>query len=109
MPTLRLAVRFVLLTGVRKGEFVGATWDEIEFDGETWTIPSRRMKGGKPHIVYLGDQALDILTTLRSCFLASRYLHSGRYDITARCRPCRDPLLRLKGRAWRMAGGRPPS
>lgn len=51
MPTLRLAVRFVLLTGVRKGEFIGATWDEIDFDSETWTIPSRRMKGGKPHIV----------------------------------------------------------
>jgi integrase len=24
-PTLRLAVRFMLLTGVRKGEFIGAT------------------------------------------------------------------------------------
>ena len=80
MPTLRLAVRFVLLTGVRKGEFIDATWDEIDFEGETWTIPSRRMKGGKPHIVYLSDQALDILTTLRSCFSASRYLHPGRYD-----------------------------
>lgn len=80
MPTLRLAVRFVLLTGVRKGEFIGATWDEIDFGSETWTIPSRRMKGGKPHIVYLSDQALDILTTLRSCFSASRYLHPGRYD-----------------------------
>jgi len=80
MPTLRLAVRFVLLTGVRKGEFIGATWDEVDFDSETWTIPSRRMKGGKPHIVYLCDQALDILTTLRSCFSASRYLHPGRYD-----------------------------
>ena len=80
MPTLRLAVRFVLLTGVRKGEFIGATWDEIDFDSETWTIPSRRMKGGRPHIVYLSDQALDILTTLRSCFSASRYLHPGRYD-----------------------------
>jgi integrase len=80
MPTLRLAVRFVLLTGVRKGEFIGATWDEIDFDTETWTIPSRRMKGGRAHVVYLSDQAMDILTTLRSCFSASRYLHPGRYD-----------------------------
>lgn len=80
MPTLRLAVRFVLLTGVRKGEFIDATWDEVDFDAETWTIPSRRMKGGKAHVVYLSDQALDILTTLRSCFSASRYLHPGRYD-----------------------------
>jgi integrase len=38
------------------------------------------MKGGRPHVVYLNDQALDIPTSLRSCFSASRYLHPGRYD-----------------------------
>lgn len=79
-PTLRLALRFVLLTGVRKSEFIDATWDEVDFDSETWTIPAARMKAGKSHVVYLSDQALDILTTLRSCFSASRFLHPGRYD-----------------------------
>lgn len=29
-PTLRLAVQFMLLTGVRKGEFIGATWSEAK-------------------------------------------------------------------------------
>lgn len=80
MPTLRLALKFVLLTGVRKGEFIGATWDEIDFDSERWTIPAERMKARDAHIVYLSDQALDILTTLRACFGASRYLHPSRYD-----------------------------
>lgn len=79
-PTLRLALRFVLLTGVRKSEFIDATWSEVDFESETWTIPASRMKAGKPHAVYLSDQALDILTTLRSCFSASLYLHPGRYD-----------------------------
>lgn len=79
-PTLRLALKFILLTGVRKSEFIDATWDEIDFDAERWIIPAARMKGGKLHAVPLSQQALDILTALRACFGGARYLHSGRYD-----------------------------
>ncbi|MFM0741028.1 integrase family protein, partial [Paraburkholderia xenovorans] len=38
-PTLRLALKFVLLTGVRKSEFIDAIWPEVDFDNERWTIP----------------------------------------------------------------------
>lgn len=79
-PTLRLALKFVLLTGVRKSEFIDATWSEVDFDTERWTIPASRMKAGKAHVVPLSEQALDILTAFRSCFGASQYLHPGRYD-----------------------------
>lgn len=79
-PTLRLALKFVLLTGGRKSEFIDATWSEVDFDTERWTIPGSRMKAGKAHVVPLSQQALDILTAFRSCFGASQYLHPGRYD-----------------------------
>ena len=79
-PTLRLALKFVLLTGVRKGEFIGAVWDEVDFDAERWTIPAARMKAGKAHVIPLSEQALDILTAFRACFGSSQYLHPGRYD-----------------------------
>lgn len=79
-PTLRLALKFVLLTGVRKGEFIEATWDEVDFDAARWTIPAARMKAGKAHVVPLSEQAIDILATFRTCFSASQYLHPGRYD-----------------------------
>lgn len=79
-PTLRLALRFVLLTGVRKSEFIDATWDEVDFDKGLWTIPASRMKAGKAHVIPLCEQALDILTAFRACFAASKYLHPGRYD-----------------------------
>lgn len=79
-PTLRLALKFVLLTGVRKSEFIDATWSEVDFDKGVWTIPASRMKAGKAHAVPLSERALDILTALRSCFGASHYLHPGRYD-----------------------------
>ena len=80
MPTLRMALQFLLLTMVRKGEFIDATWKEIDWERATWTIPASRMKAGRAHAVPLSEQALDILTTLRSCFPSSQYLHPGRYD-----------------------------
>lgn len=79
-PTLRLAVKFMLLTGVRKGEFIGATWKEVDWDRATWTIPKERMKADREHVVYLSEQALDILTTFQTCFPSSKFLHPGRYE-----------------------------
>ena len=49
LPTLRLSVKFMLLTMVRKSEFIHATWDEVDFESETWTVPKERMKAGRPH------------------------------------------------------------
>jgi integrase len=80
-PTLRLAVKFVLLTMVRKGEFVGGLWSEVDFEAATWTIPATRMKAKKPLVVYLSQQALDILVTYKTCFESSKYLHPSRYDL----------------------------
>ena len=80
IPTLRLALKFMLLTMVRKGEFIGATWKEIDWERATWTIPKERMKGDRAHTVYLSEQAMDILTTFKTCFPSSKYVHPGRYD-----------------------------
>jgi integrase len=82
MPTLRLAIKFMLLTLVRKSEFIEATWGEVNFDAATWTIPKERMKAGRLHNVYLSQQALDILVAFKTCFGASSYLHPGRYETT---------------------------
>ena len=80
MPTLRLATKFMLLTLVRKSEFIEAIWDEVNFEAAVWTIPKERMKAGRPHNVYLSQQALDILVAFKTCFRASSYLHPGRYE-----------------------------
>lgn len=80
-PTLKLAVKFVLLTLVRKSEFIHATWDEIDFKNRQWVIPKGRMKGRKEHVIYLSDQAMDILTGMKVCSMGSDYLMPGRYDI----------------------------
>jgi integrase len=55
------ALAFVVLTAARSGEVLGATWDEIDLDAKTWTVPASRMKAGKAHVVPLSDAAADIL------------------------------------------------
>jgi integrase len=80
LPTIRLALRLILLTLVRKSELIEATWNEIDFENAVWTIPKSRMKAGKPHNVYLSQQALDIMVALRTCAGGSRYLLPSRYD-----------------------------
>ena len=80
LPTIRLALRLVLLTMVRKSELLLATWDEVDFVAATWTIPPQRMKGRRSHVVYLAPQALDILVALKTCAGGSAYLLPSRYD-----------------------------
>ncbi|MBB3122210.1 tyrosine-type recombinase/integrase [Pseudoduganella violacea] len=79
-PTLRLAVKLLLLTMVRKSELTDATWDEINFASGIWTIPAERMKRRNPHNVYLSRQAADIFIALRTCAGGSRYVLPSRYD-----------------------------
>jgi integrase len=83
LPTIRLGLRLILLTLVRKGELQDAVWDEVDFANAVWTIPKERMKRAKPHNVYLSQQALDILVALRTCAGDSRYLLPSRYDSDA--------------------------
>ncbi len=62
---VKLAFRFLVLTAARAGEVRGATWDEIDLDNKTWTIPAERMKGGKVHRVPLSNPALAVLEQAR--------------------------------------------
>ena len=61
----KLAFRFTVLTAARSGEVRGATWNEIDIDAATWTIPANRMKAGAEHRVPLSDAALAVLEQAR--------------------------------------------
>lgn len=79
-PTIKLGLRLILLTLVRKSELIHATWDEVDFEKALWSIPKERMKASKAHNIYLSQQALDIMVALRTCAGGSRYLIPSRYD-----------------------------
>ena len=54
-------VHMLILTGQRRGEVAGMTWDELAPDLSAWTIPGVRTKNGVAHIVPLSPQARAIL------------------------------------------------
>jgi integrase len=83
LPTIRLGMKLILLTMVRKSELLGAVWDEVDFENAVWSIPKERMKRAKPHNVYLSQQALDIFIALKTCSGNSRYVLPSRYDADA--------------------------
>lgn len=57
----RRAIKLLMLTFVRTSELIKSTWDEFDLENEVWEIPAERMKMGKPHIVPLSKQAIQIL------------------------------------------------
>ncbi|WP_184709986.1 tyrosine-type recombinase/integrase [Comamonas odontotermitis] len=76
----RVAVKLLLLTMVRKSELALATWDEVDFDAQTWTIPKERMKMARPHVVYLSRQAMDMMIALKTFGGSSSYVLPNRYE-----------------------------
>ncbi|MBO2683059.1 tyrosine-type recombinase/integrase [Shewanella algae] len=82
-PSIRAAVKLLLLTMVRKSELTNATWSEINFSEALWTIPKERMKRRNPHLVFLSRQAMDILIALKTFAGGSDYIFPSRYDSDA--------------------------
>jgi integrase len=61
------ALELLILTAKRTTEVLGATWQEVNFETATWTIPGERMKGlrSSMHRVPLAPQALELLRGIR--------------------------------------------
>lgn len=55
------ALEFTILTACRTSEVLGARWEEVDFEGEVWTVPAERMKNNRPHRVPLVPATLAIL------------------------------------------------
>jgi integrase len=62
MPAL--ALLFLILTAVRRGELLDARWEEVDHDHGVWTIPPDRTKSGREHRVPLSPPAVAVLRTL---------------------------------------------
>ena len=58
-------LRFIILTAARSGEARMATWNEIDLENLTWTIPAGRMKAEEEHRVPLSADVVAILERVR--------------------------------------------
>jgi integrase len=57
-------IRLLILTGQRRGEIAGMSWNEISEDLTTWTLPAERTKNGVAHTVPLSVPVRDFLKGL---------------------------------------------
>ncbi len=62
----RLALEAVILTAARSGEVRLMTWDELDLDAATWTVPAERMKAGREHVVPLSPQAVALFEKMKA-------------------------------------------
>ena len=54
-------LEFLILTAARSGEVRAMTWEEVDFETATWTVPAARMKAKLDHRVPLSGRAMEIL------------------------------------------------
>ena len=76
-PVTVAALRLLILTGQREREVTDAEWKEFDFSTNIWTIPSRRTKMGKTHLVHLSSPAVKILQDIRSITGGSRHVFAS--------------------------------
>ena len=60
-PSMKAALKWLLVTGQRRGETVGARRDEIDETVARWTIPATRTKNGREQLLPLPGLALHVL------------------------------------------------
>ena len=64
-PVSANAIKLLMLTGARRGEVLGATWDMFDLENGIWTKPSAHTKQRRIHRVPLSGPALRLLTDIR--------------------------------------------
>jgi integrase len=103
-PETAIGLRLLLLTFVRPSELRMAAWREFDLDAidagglpaPVWNIPAERMKRGRPHVVPLSRQAVDLLRRLhaltghRDLLFPHRRDHSKPMSRSAFIRALRD-------------------
>lgn len=78
--SIQLAVKFVLLTMLRKSEFTQARWSMVDWEERTLTLPAEIMKMSRPHRIYLSNQAFDVLVALNGLYSRADFIHPGRFS-----------------------------
>ena len=58
------AIKFLILTGARRGEVAAMRWDELNLEDGNWLLPSERTKNRQAHTIYLSSLAVEIIQSL---------------------------------------------
>lgn len=73
-----LAIRLLLLLGVRKRELIEATWSEFSLDAPRWQIPAKRSKTDRAIMIPLPELAVSHLRELEMLGAGSEWVFPAR-------------------------------
>lgn len=73
-----LAIRLLLLLGLRKGELIRAKWSEIVFKGPVWRLPKERTKTGRSIQIPLPAVAVEHFEELQQRACGSEWVLPAR-------------------------------
>lgn len=79
IPTL-LAIKLILIFGIRPIELTGAKKSEFDFNRLTWSIPPERIKNKRWHLLPIVPLAKQLLEELLLFSAESEFLMPGRYN-----------------------------
>ncbi len=77
-PQNDMAIRLLLLLGVRKMELVAARWNEFDLDAGIWNLPAARTKTERDVNIPLPSMTVDILRELERLACGSAYILPAR-------------------------------
>jgi integrase len=98
------ALEFLILTGARTGEVIGATWDEFDLKNRLWTVSAERMKAGREHRVPLSRAAVQVIEAM-AVIRCSEYVFPGQRNGRPLSNMAFLMLLRRMGRGSLTAHG----
>jgi integrase len=64
-PMSANAIKLLMLTGARRGEVLGASWEMFDLENGVWTKPSAHTKQRKLHRVPLSGPAIQLLVEMK--------------------------------------------
>jgi integrase len=64
-PMSANAIKLLMLTGARRGEVLGATWEMFDLENGVWTKPSAHTKQRRVHRVPLSSPAIQLLAAMK--------------------------------------------
>ena len=73
-PTTMAALKLAPLVFVRPIELRAAEWSEVDLEEARWSIPDRRMKERRPHVVPLASQSVSIFSELSETTGGGQYV-----------------------------------
>jgi integrase len=78
-----IAIKLILIFGVRPIELTGAKKSEFDFNSQVWSIPPERIKNKRWHLLPIVPFAKQLIEELQLFSGYSEYLMPGRHDPNA--------------------------